>query len=144
MDDDVPPPFTFESWRQEGFTASELDDLLISGPDADPDCDGISNFAEYAYGLPHDLATGLESLPQLSKVGGGDSLNHIAITFCRPANRAGIVSYSARTSIDLQTWVDLVAVEEILAKADGVQTVRIVDPDPLAGTKFYQLVVAAD
>jgi len=41
----------FDAWRREHFTEEELDDPNISGPDADPDGDGIPNLLEYAMGL---------------------------------------------------------------------------------------------
>jgi len=41
----------FEAWRKEHFNESELLDPGISGPDADPDGDGIPNLMEYAMGL---------------------------------------------------------------------------------------------
>jgi uncharacterized repeat protein (TIGR03803 family) len=37
----------FDDWRKASFTASELLNLNISGPDADPDGDGFSNFQEF-------------------------------------------------------------------------------------------------
>lgn len=42
---------TFTLWQQAKFTASELADSAISGPNADPDQDGIVNLLEYAFGL---------------------------------------------------------------------------------------------
>ena len=41
----------FEEWQREHFTEEELNDPSISGPDADPDGDGIPNLMEYAMGL---------------------------------------------------------------------------------------------
>ena len=52
----VAPESGFDAWRQDNFTGEgELDDPNISGPDADPDGDGIPNLLEYAMGLdPND------------------------------------------------------------------------------------------
>jgi len=40
----------FEAWRLANFTAEELLNPTISGPDADPDGDGVKNLLEYAWG----------------------------------------------------------------------------------------------
>ncbi len=41
---------SWASWRSSYFNAKQLNDLLISGPDADPDRDGISNYGEFIAG----------------------------------------------------------------------------------------------
>lgn len=41
----------FQTWQNSLFTAPQLQDLAISGPQADPDGDGISNENEYLFGL---------------------------------------------------------------------------------------------
>jgi hypothetical protein len=45
------PPVTVDQWKQEVFTPEELADPEISGDGADPEGDGISNLAEYAFNL---------------------------------------------------------------------------------------------
>ena len=50
---EVNPPFL--RWQRSKFSPSQLADPLVSGPDADPDGDGMTNLAEYAQGsLPLD------------------------------------------------------------------------------------------
>jgi hypothetical protein len=44
----------FDAWRLAEFTAQELMNPPISGPNGDPDLDGLSNLLEYAFGFdPH-------------------------------------------------------------------------------------------
>lgn len=51
---------TFETWRPRFFSAIELNDPRISGPESDPDGDGQSNGAEFASGThPRDPASAL-------------------------------------------------------------------------------------
>ncbi|WP_248930601.1 FG-GAP-like repeat-containing protein [Paenibacillus hamazuiensis] len=47
------PPFkgAFDDWRHIYFSAADLSNSAISGPEADPDGDGLDNFAEYEAGL---------------------------------------------------------------------------------------------
>lgn len=65
----------FDSWRASHFTSSELSDSSISGPNADPDHDGLSNLVEYALGsVPK--TTSLMATPQVNVNNG-----RITITF---------------------------------------------------------------
>ena len=63
----------FAQWQATYFTASELDGPAISGPDADPDHDGMKNLVEFAFGFdPKNgaavpVSTGL-GLPKLSLI----------------------------------------------------------------------------
>jgi hypothetical protein len=47
---------TFDQWRALNFTAAELADPAISGPNADPDLDGLQNYLEYAMGTQPEIA----------------------------------------------------------------------------------------
>lgn len=46
------PNQTFSEWQRLYFTSTQVNDAALSGPNADPDKDGLSNFAEFATGLP--------------------------------------------------------------------------------------------
>lgn len=79
---------TFADWRASQFNTSQLADLLISGPDADPDGDGFSNTKEYVFGT---APLTRESSPLTLTVGTTDaSLSFVA----RTASGAG---YAGRT-----------------------------------------------
>lgn len=43
-------PGTFEDWAVHQFNGTQLADLAVSGPLADPDGDGVPNLAEFAFG----------------------------------------------------------------------------------------------
>ncbi len=43
-------PATYTAWRDAEFSAGQIADPSVSGPAADPDADGFSNIAEYAFG----------------------------------------------------------------------------------------------
>lgn len=52
------PPLPFSAWLGLYFTTTELANQGLSGPDADADGDGFSNFLEYAGGtLPRKVAS---------------------------------------------------------------------------------------
>ncbi|MCL1920686.1 MAG: M4 family metallopeptidase [Kiritimatiellaeota bacterium] len=49
--DPIVTEYTFTDWQRDNFTEGELDDPNISGPDANPTGDGLSNLLKYAMGL---------------------------------------------------------------------------------------------
>jgi glucuronoarabinoxylan endo-1,4-beta-xylanase len=86
---------SFAGWRADNFTIGELADPEISGPDAIPAGDGISNLLKYALGLPPKTpaTTGIT----LTKPAAA-----WLFTFQRPSNRPDIV-YSVEACTDLAT-----------------------------------------
>ena len=71
---------SFAQWQQAEFTAAELQDASVSGPNADPDGDGIVNFAEYALGLSAKVADSNPILPAVqTDPGTGDTI--LTLTF---------------------------------------------------------------
>jgi len=55
----------FEAWQVANFTQTELLDPTVSGPDADPDHDGVKNFVEYTSGMNPKIAN-QHGLPTIS------------------------------------------------------------------------------
>lgn len=81
----------FAQWQATHFSAGELDDPAICGPDADPDRDGMNNLVEF--GLGFDPRSGLAvpefpglGLPQLSVAEENGIFYHVLEY---PARRAG-------------------------------------------------------
>lgn len=60
------PPFkgSFEDWRHVYFSIAQHSDPSVSGPDADPDGDGLSNQVEYEEGLNPNIPD--QNLPPVS------------------------------------------------------------------------------
>ena len=89
---------SFASWRAESFTVGELADPAISGPDATPAGDGLSNLLKYALGLPPKTpaSTGITLTKPAS-----DWL----FTFQRPSSRPDILySVEASTTLATGSW----------------------------------------
>ena len=89
---------TFSDWQAEKFTLEELADPQISGPTADPDGDGISNFWEYAFDLNPMMADSAAS-PQVGVANGHLTLTH------RRRILADDLSCWLQASDDLNFWI---------------------------------------
>jgi hypothetical protein len=101
--------FTYDAWRQTRFSAAEAVEEGIAGPAADPDADGASNFAEFAFGSdprrPDAASLGIRLVPPPA---GGT-----AWEFCyRRAHAAPGVSYRVEVSSDLRSWAHGAGVSE--------------------------------
>lgn len=87
----------FAAWQTTNFTVSERGDANVSGPNADPDRDGVTNLVEYALGLDPKSAAA-SGLPQVTVQG-----SEWWFTYTRPSDRADL-TYVVETSTNLSTW----------------------------------------
>ena len=94
--------YAFSEWQVLIFNEEQMADVNFSGPDADPDLDGLNNFAEYALGSspidPSDRSrfTDLD----LVKIGG---VQYYAFSYTRWRGVKG-VSFTVQVSSDLKDW----------------------------------------
>jgi len=122
------------TWRSAEFTPAEQADPLISGDAADPDRDGMNNFAEYFFRLPPKVAN--QSPAAISSIAGD------AIYFDFPVNvDAQDVSYSVETSLTLGagTWTSVGITYQVLGTASGVQTIRARVPRDPGAKQFVRI-----
>jgi hypothetical protein len=88
----------YGTWTRDHFTSAELADPSISGPDATPANDGLTNLLKYALGLPPKTpsTTGITIAPE----DGTWFLN-----YQRPASRADLAYLpEASTRLDTASW----------------------------------------
>ena len=90
---DPPAADSFAAWAGTNFTSAELTDPEISGPNATPAGDGLSNLLKYALGLPPKTPSTTGIL--LSESGGSWSF-----TYRRPSSRPDL-TYAVEISQDL-------------------------------------------
>ncbi len=109
----------FALWQHARFTAPELADPGISGPQADPSGQGISNFVRYALGLGlQDNAHAF--LPAATLTGG-----NLRFEFRRLQGAADL-NYTPQFSGDLSTWNALPGPPVVTGdNGDGTETVRM-------------------
>lgn len=124
----------FDDWRATHFILSELVTTTVSGPNADPDADGLSNLAEYALGLD----------PHTPSPGGGLNVTNNGtdwiITYSRPTDRSEL-AYRLERSTNLAEWTDAGVAPTLVSSADGIETWRATYPLSSAPSCFFRLVV---
>ena len=93
----------YDGWKMSQFTDEEQADAAISGPDRDPDQDGASNFAEFAFGAnPKDPTLVGKVVVERQ----GDDLILVLIQRTDPT-----IQYALEGSKDLIGWKSLEAIE---------------------------------
>lgn len=120
----------FSTWKSRYFTAVELADLQISGEQADPDRDGLTNLQEFLAGTdPRDPNSGLKI--ESVQISG----NTVFLRFVAVAGKSYTLQY--RDSMDSAAWQKL---QDIPAKPN-VALIVISDTLPDQSTaRFYRLV----
>jgi hypothetical protein len=91
---------TFDTWRKLRFSTNDLANAALSGPNGDPDGDGISNLAEYAFGL-EPVRTDTSPL-KISK-GPGNTPPTVLVAYERLAV-LGDIQFSWQVSDNLVSW----------------------------------------
>src|SRR5437867_3780874 len=91
---------TFDTWRKLRFSTNDLANAAISGDNADPDGDGISNLAEYAFGLEPVRA---DTSPLKISKGPGNTPPTVLVAYERLAV-LGDIQFSWQVSDNLVSW----------------------------------------
>lgn len=128
--------FDFDAWREMHFTAEELDDPSISGPEADPAGDGVPNLLKYAFGLLNPRETARDALPVISH-----SHGELRLTYTR-AKDLPDVNLVVEISADLEAWdsgPEHVESVEVVNEGETERvTVRPVSLNESAGRVFFR------
>ena len=136
---DLPQPATYAAWRAASFTGADLTNDAISGPNADPEAAGLTNFARYAFALP---ARGPVANPvTLGAAGTGDA-RVLTLTFPR-RTVATDLTYTLEASTDLVTWTPVEG--HTYGPGTGSITAEDVVPlgDPVSPRRLLRLRITA-
>ncbi len=121
---------TFNFWRNDKFTASELTNSAISGASANPDLDGFPNLLEYAMGLEPKTSNSTDTVSiSLS--------NGIFLVSFPHLKAATDVSLVAQSSTDLSNWT----AESPQSRTDDgpIETIVIQSPLSTNTARFFRL-----
>jgi hypothetical protein len=121
-------------WVSLNFEPAEFINLLISGPNADPDRDGLENLLELALGTDPKSAnfdllprSGMATLSSGVPIGG----DYSTFTF-RRAKGLPDINISVRFSEDLDNWDQEGALVSATDHGDGTETLVFRDLLPIS------------
>lgn len=127
----APVTVSYSQWADGEFSPSQLLDDSISGPDADPDGDGLSNLLEYALGS-NPLVSSVEALPVLDTVTISTS-TYLRLTIPRPDDRSDVTPV-VEVSGDLSTaWSS----SGLVTIADTASLLVVRDSTPINSTARF-------
>ncbi|HWI59144.1 MAG TPA: hypothetical protein VNZ22_18095, partial [Bacillota bacterium] len=128
----IAPEQTYATWRALSWDIAGATNNAISGPDADPDHDGLSNLLEYAFGLdPRRASVRSQPLLNLESVDGDTHLT-LALRLATGAREAHLLW---ETSDDLRTWTADASALQLLDTQpcfDGTASKKYFDTTPVA------------
>ncbi len=137
----------FEGWRWDYFTLAEIPTLLnpnTSGAlTADPDGDGLNNFAEFAFGRLPKTADNPGSIAIGGRVNVSGS-DYLCVTFRRPKNALD-VTYLVEINGDITNaggWTNAGIFVNATDLGNGVEEVCFRDTSPIGASPRYMRVRA--
>ncbi len=104
---------SYAAWLTLYFTPTQISNVSVSGPSADPDGDGVSNLLEFALNLDPTFAepkimdadTGVRGLP-LVRLETSGGFTRVTIEFVRRSSGSGAnLTCTPQFSTDLTSWV---------------------------------------
>jgi hypothetical protein len=134
-------PWTYQQWRKLLWGVADAANDAVSGPDADPDNDGISNRLEYALG-GHPKQSDANVLLPVAGVREIAGENFLTVRFRVPSGlAAGTVT--PQWSADLATWSAGLTESGAAADPDGTVTREFRGPVSVASGRrvFLRLLV---
>ena len=109
----------YSTWTAQHFTAAEQANPAISGPDADPNGDGLSNFLSFALNRDPKIAGPNPALPVSIQKDGVTGGSYLTLTYTRRKAPSGI-SYYVGASGDMLAWFeDSAHVQQVQVTDDG-------------------------
>lgn len=132
---------TYQFWKNQNFTESELLDLAITGDTADLDGDGLSTVLEYALGFDPKVKN--SDLGYSAALVGVSSDDYLSMTLRRQKNAIDL-TYEVQVGTTLQGWVEtILQVGAVSDNGDGTETITIRDTVSVANgeKRFIRLSV---
>ncbi|MEX1048022.1 MAG: DNRLRE domain-containing protein, partial [Akkermansiaceae bacterium] len=132
----TPSADPFTAWAEENFTNAELADPEISGPNATPASDSLSNLLKYALGLSPKTpsTTGITIL---------ESGGIWSLTYRRPADRPDLTyAVEGCANPSNEVWTTSGVTHTRIAPGESETWQGSYTPDPLESRRFFRLNVS--
>jgi hypothetical protein len=116
------PDLNFDAWQAAYFTSTQIADPNVSGRNADPDRDGLSNFLEHAHGLDPLQPDAGDAL-QITLENDGAAGPFLTLRYRRNPGAIGF-QFHVDTAGDLPQWIPdaAVPVGSLVINSDGTET----------------------
>jgi len=138
--EDDRPPSPFRDWREQKWNMTDAGNEEISGPQADPDGDGLPNVLEYFLNLSPTRATNMPG----AIITDPENPENFLYTLPRRQQATDVIfKFQRNPSLNPDDWTDIVTGPQIDSPYDiiedaGTITLRF----PKNGTEFIRLVVS--
>jgi len=124
----------YERFLHEQYTPEELMDASVSGPNIDPDGDGIGQMIEFACGMDRMVNSRVGAPEHAVAEQSGEM--HLAIEFNRQLGTDLV--FGLQYSEDLSQWTDVSVSVEVLSVLDAeTERCRMIDPVSISGPARY-------
>lgn len=116
---------SFDRWKRANFTLSERFNSSASGPDADPDKDGVRNWMEYALGgdPKQAAARGLDDFKEIEVIDG-----YLRMVYTRRRGMDHRYDVYGAASRDFVDWDSPDIRERVLSVENGIETIEALLP----------------
>ena len=151
---DTLPLETLAAWQTAYFTPDQIADSAVSGVNADPDGDGVSNLLEFAFNLDPTFpeppvmtaGTGLRGLPLIRLEKFAPSDLRMTVEFVRRTAGSGSeLTYTAQFTSDLNAAWQTGGTESVTAINERWERVKVTDSVAVDGTvpaRFARVLVS--
>lgn len=124
---------SFASWQRAFFSAPELANTALSGPNASYATDGLPNLVKYALGLNPTQSSNLASVSAVST-----SASEWIFTYTRPETVTDL-TYTVEYSLDLVNWSSVGVIHELVVRTGGQETWRGFVPLGVGTNVYFRL-----
>lgn len=132
----VAPAQTYATWRLLFWDTASATNDVISGPNADPDGDGLNNVLEYAFGLSPTVSQPIPRLQTAVQTFNGEQYLVVKI---RWNSGAADVTPILQASSDLQNWGSVGYNLVPVAGEDGASEYDFFVSSPMSATRWQFL-----
>jgi len=124
---------SFSKWQLQNFTLAQLLNAAVSGPNADGDGDGRSNYAEFLTG--GDPNSGIDPLLTITRIG-----SNVVLSFLRPKGITEQTRVESSSTLGSTSWQPVVNWEASATYLDMTDYEQVNVTLPVSSAMFWRVV----